>query len=505
MNRNAWTVRACLGLVCLGFWVSGSVAAERPNVLFIAVDDLNDWIGSLGGHPQAKTPHLDRLAAGGTVFLNAHCQAPLCNPSRTSAMTGLRPSTTGIYALEPWFRTCEPLKNWVTLPQYFEKHGYRTLSTGKIYHDGLPPGTHVNGQEFMVWGFNGSHGPRPPKKFVETPDSLWLIDWGAYPQSDDQLDDWKVTDWAIAQLKAAAGSRGGTGSAPAGRRPFFLGVGLRRPHLPCYVPQKWFDLYPDDTLVLPPYRSDDLEDIPPFAAYLHWRLPEPTRAWLEQQRQYRMLVRSYLACTSFMDSQVGRLMTALRETGLADNTVVVLWGDNGWHVGEKGMTGKTTLWERSTRVPMIWSGPGVTAGGRCTQPAELLDMYPTLIELCGLPARDGLEGHSLVPQLKDAKAARSWPAITTHGPNNHAVRSEQWRYIRYADGSEELYDMSKDRNEWTNLAADPARADVKRELSAFLPKVNTPPAAGSKSRLVELRDGKVYWENKAIEPSLRPE
>jgi arylsulfatase A-like enzyme len=250
-------------------------------------------------------------------------------------------------------------------------------------------------------------------------------------------------------------------------------------------------------------KADDRDDTPRFSWYLHWKLPEPRLKWAQEARQWKPLVRSYLASISFVDSQVGRVLAALEASGFADNTIVVLWSDHGWHLGEKGITGKNTLWERSTRVPLIFTGPGIAANARCRRPAELLDMYPTLVELCGLPARKGLEGHSLAPQLKDAQAPRPWPAITTHGPNNHTVRSEDWRYIRYADGSEELYDMKNDPNEWTNLAGDARHAGMKKELAKWLPQINAAPLPGSSVRLVEIRDGTVYWEGKAIGPKDR--
>src|SRR5581483_7081379 len=253
--------------------------------------------------------------------------------------------------------------------------------------------------------------------------------------------------------------------------------------------------------VLPPIKEDDRADTPEFSWYLHWKLPEPRLSWLRKEKQLRPLVRSYLASISFVDSQVGRLLDALEQAGLADNTIVVLWSDHGWHLGEKGITGKNSLWERSTRVPLIFAGPGVTPGGRCTQPAELLDMYPTLLDLCKLPQRKGLEGHSLAPQLKDVSAKRPWPAITTHNQNNHAVRSEHWRYIRYADGSEELYDMLQDPNEWDNLAGNPKLAGVIKEHARWLPTVNAPPVPGSMHRLL-VRVGNVWmWEGKAIDPA----
>jgi arylsulfatase A-like enzyme len=206
-----------------------------------------------------------------------------------------------------------------------------------------------------------------------------------------------------------------------------------------------------------------------------------------------------------MDSQVGRVLEALEKTGQAENTIVVLWSDHGWHLGEKGITGKNSLWERSTRVPLVFAGGGIAKDARCSRPAELLDMYPTLIDLCGLPPREGLEGQSLVPLLKDANAKREWPAITTHNQDNHSIRSERWRYIRYADGSEELYDERIDPNEWNNLASDAKFADIIAEHRQWLPKINVPPVPGSGARLLQRVDGVWQWEGKAIRPEEKDE
>jgi arylsulfatase A-like enzyme len=268
--------------------------------------------------------------------------------------------------------------------------------------------------------------------------------------------------------------------------------------VPCFASQKWFDLYPDDKLVMPPVKTNDRDDVPDFAWYLHWKLPEPRLSWLEKANQWRPLVRAYLASISFMDSQVGRLLDALDASGRAVNTIIVLWSDHGWHLGEKGITGKNTLWERSTRVPLMFAGPGVKANAVVTRPAELLDLYPTLMELSGLAGPANLEGHSLVPLLKNPNVKREWPAITTHNINNHGVRSERWRYIRYADGSEELYDMRNDPNEWTNLAKDKRYASIIKEHARWLPKTNLPAVAGSAQRLLEPVNGAWHWEGKPI-------
>lgn len=475
-------------LVVVG-WLPLLPAAEaaRPNVLMIAVDDLNDWVGCLQGHPQVKTPHMDRLASRGTVFTNAHCQAPLCNPSRASVLTGLRPSTTGIYALQPGIRSVAALKQHVTLPQTFTLAGYHTFTCGKIYHDGsisVPD----RAREFGKWGAAPGM-PRPPKKFVQTPDPHPLVDWGVFPEDDRLQADWQIADAAIGELKTLPSNQ-----------PFFVCVGFRLPHVPCYASQKWFDLYPADQVQLPPFKADDRDDLPRFASYLHWKLPEPRQKFLAEQDQWMPLVRAYLASISLMDSQIGRVLDALQATGRSEETIVVLWSDHGWHLGEKGITGKNTLWERSTRVPLIFAGPGIATGARCSRSVELLDMFPTLLELCRFEPRADLEGHSLVSLLKDAAAERPWPAITTHNQNNHAVRSERWRFIRYADGSEELYDLQADPNEWKNLAKDAQYADVCRQHAAWLPVKNAAPVPGSAQRLLTYENGVATWEGKVIDP-----
>ena len=468
-------------------------AGQRPNVLFIAIDDQNDWVGPLGGHPLAKTPNLDRLAARGTTFLNAHVQSPLCNPSRTSLMLGLRPTTTGVYGLAPWFRTLPQWQDRVTLPQHFKAHGYCALTTGKIYHGGVG-GPEQRAAEFDVWGPPVGVGVKPEKKLIPpTPmGNHPLMDWGVFPHRNEDKQDYRVASWAVDQI----------GNMPKDQ-PFFLAAGFFLPHVPCYATQKWFDLYPDDDSVLPAVKEDDRDDTPRFSWYLHWRLPEPRLKWMRENNQWRNLVRSYLACTSFVDAQVGRLLDALEESGLADNTIVVLWGDHGYHLGEKDITGKNTLWERSTRVPLIFAGPGVRAGQCCTRPAELLDMYPTLVELCGLTERDDLEGISLVPQLRDAEAKREPPAITSHNQGNHGVRSERWRYIRYADGSEELYDHQSDPQEWTNLAGDAKFAPVIEEHRRWLPEIDVPPAPGSAHRVLtyDRATDEAVWEGTCVRRS----
>ncbi|MCH2210119.1 MAG: sulfatase [Fuerstiella sp.] len=462
-------------------------ADEQPaNILMIAIDDQNDWIGCLGGHPQIQTPHIDALAKRGTLFLNAHCQSPLCNPSRTSLMTGCRPSTTGVYGLAPWFRDVVELQNMVTLPQHFAQHGWKTFSAGKIFHGGY--GTKRIYHEFDVVGPPPEVGVRPATKLVNTPSNHSLVDWGEFPHRDEDKGDYVVASWVVDQLQKEQ------------TKPFFLSAGFFLPHVPCYATKKWFDLYPEQMLQLPPFLRGDRDDTPRFSWYLHWELPEPRHDFLVSSGQWKNLVRSYMACTSFVDSQVGRILHALEKSPYARNTIIVLWSDHGWHLGEKRITGKNSLWDRSTRVPLIFAGPHIPEGGRCVEPVELLDIYPTLSDFFQLSSPGHLEGHSLVPQLRNPTCERTWPAITTHNHDNHGIRSRDWRFIQYADGTEELYDMHNDPDEWHNLASDDQYAGVIEQHRHWVP-VSRGPASGSQQRiLVRSADGTVTWENREIVP-----
>jgi arylsulfatase A-like enzyme len=465
-----------------------ALAAEKPNILFIAIDDQNDWIGCLGGHPDAKTPHIDKLAAKGTVFLNAHCQSPLCNSSRASLMMGMRPDNTGIYGLGPWFRQLDEFKDLVALPQHLKANGYTTYSAGKIYHGGY--GRKKQDREFDHLGPGATGAPFPGKKLVDTPSTMKLVDWGLFPHQDKDKGDYKIADWAVKTLD----------SKPEG--PFFLSAGFFLPHVPCFATEKWFNLHPESGTTLPLIKKDDRADTPRFSWYMHWSLPEPRHQWLVKNDEWMNLTRSYLACTSFVDAQVGRLMEALERNGYADNTIIVLWSDHGWHIGEKGITGKNSLWDDGTRVPLIFAGPGI-AQGRSNQPAELLDIYPTLCQLTKSRSPAHLEGLSLLPQLKSANAKRERPAITTHNHNNHGIRSEKWRYIRYADGSEELYDMVKDPNEWTNLIGKPGYEEIIAGHKKWIPKTSRQPAPGSHSRILtyNFATKEVVWEGKKVLPT----
>jgi len=431
-------------------------ADDRSNVLLISVDDLNDWVGCLGGHPQAKTPNIDRLAKRGTLFRNAHCQAPVCTPSRASMMTGRLPSTTGMYFLQPHIHQVESADEIVTLVPRFAQAGYKTMAAGKIY------GGHENRHFETYGGGMGGFGPRPQEK-ISFPIGHPLWDWGAYPDTNEQMPDWKVADWAIDQL------------GKQHEQPFFLGVGFWRPHVPMYAPQQWFDMHPLRSVKLPETVEGDRDDLPTYAKNLTIGHPAPRQEWFEENEgEWEHAVQSYLASCTFADHCVGRVLDALDSSPHAKNTVVALFSDHGWHLGEKRRWAKRSLWEDSTRVPLIVAAPGMPAGGECDAPTGLIDVYPTLLELCGLPADQNLEGRSLKPLLADADAAWKRPVITTFGPHNHAVRSRQWRYIHYSDGSEELYNHAEDPHEWRNLAGDDHYASVIAEHRRHLPQVNAP-------------------------------
>ena len=440
-----------------------AAAEDKPNVLMIAVDDLNDWIGCLGGHPQAKTPHIDRLASRGVLFSNAHCQAPICNPSRVSLMTGRLPSTTGIYLLSPTaFRRSPALEDSQTIPEYFAKHGYATFGCGKIYHNCTSTET------FHKYGPRGGFGPLPKKK-INYPIGHPLWDWGEFPESDDRTPDAKVADWAVEQLRRDHD------------KPFFLAAGFFRPHVPLYAPKQWWDLYPpEDEIELPKVLDTDRDDIPQYGKDLTAGFPAPRHSWFVENQQWKRAVRGYLACVSFVDHQIGRVLEALEQSRYIDNTIVVLWGDHGWALGEKQRWAKRALWQRETGVPLIIAVPGMAAGAKTSNPAGLIDIYPTLIELCGLPPNERLEGHNLVPVLKSPSIQWEVPTICTFWKDNHAVISQRWRYIRYADGSEELYEITKDPREWHNLAGDARYAGAIKAHAAHLPKVNAEPLPGSR-------------------------
>ena len=467
------TLRPCLAMVMFTFALaSGANAsddeARKPNVLFISVDDLNDWIGCLGGHPQATTPNIDRLAASGVLFTNAHCAAPACNPSRTAIMTGISPHNSGMYDNRQKMR--EILPDSELLPKYFSRNGYWSAGSGKILHYFIDA---QSWDEYFPAKETEDPFPRtlyPDKRPVNLPrGGPWQYgetDWGGLDATDEEFGgDWLVSKWVGEQLRREHD------------KPFFLACGIYRPHEPWFVPQKYFDQFPLDGIQLPlGYREDDLDDLPPAGKR---RGPNRYFAHIRAHEQWKMGIQGYLASIAFADAMVGRVIDALDNGPHRDSTIVVLWSDHGWHLGEKQHWQKYTAWRVCTRVPLIVRVPagvpaleeGTKTGSTCTKPVNLLSLFPTLTELASLPPKPGNDGPSLVPLLSRPEA--DWPHVSiTHlsEPGSYGLSTKNWRLIHYANGDEELYDSAKDRYEWTNLAGSPEHAAKLQELRAHAPK-----------------------------------
>ena len=449
-TRNFIIIALCL--------VAGSpVIADdaRPNVLFIAVDDLNDWAGCLGGNPDAKTPNIDRLAARGMLFTNAQCPAPSCVPSRGALMTGVSPADSGLYCnRNGGFRRWSDLKGLETMTQYFSRHGYHTMGAGKILHnsndidyDERCPITYWRNPE--PEGVDCTKQPRTKEEYL-----AW---WKPVEVDVAEMTDWKTTQWTVAQLERKH------------EKPFFLACGIFRPHEPWNVPPKYYEKFPLENLTLPRIKKNDRDDLGPSM-----RQPNPVIAEIiEDETTWRKGIQAYLASINFADECVGILLDALDASPYKDNTIVILWSDHGWNLGEKLHWSKFVLWEESARCVLICDAPGVKPGSRCTQPVNLLDMYPTLLQMCDLPKKENLAGKSFVPQLKDPKLARD-PSVTAN-EKGFSIRSERWRYIAYTDGTEELYDHDNDPMEWHNLAGKPEFARIQASMKQFVPINPTPP------------------------------
>ena len=443
--------------------------AEKPNILFIAVDDMNDWNGVLKGNSQSKTPHMETLASKGMVFSNAHCAAPACGPSRSAMMSGIRPSTSGNYTNKHSIINNPILNSAVLMPEFFQQNGYYVAGGGKLFH-----GYHFN-YEIKGRGFDEYF----PSKTQDLPSFEGLkfnskpplggwarqADWGPlHPDvTVDDHPDGITANWATNKLLEGEL-----------QEPFFLGTGIYQPHLPNYAPQEYFDRFPLDEIEIPEgFREDDLDDVPAAHAKM------AHNPWLKRIRdtnQWKPAIQAYLACTAMVDDLIGQVVEALEDSKYADNTIIVLWSDHGFQLGEKGRWGKYSLWERATRVNMIWVAPGVTTPGSTThKPANLLDVYPTLASLSGLEPPEGqLEGNDLSILMKDPGAAWTDTTVTSFGYKNYGVRSDRYRYIVYEDGTEELYDHNKDKWEWKNLANNPEYATIKKKMRKEVPTHHEP-------------------------------
>ncbi len=441
-----------VGLLPLLLIGSTCLAAGKPlNVLFIPIDDMNHWVSHLGVQPQTRTPNIDRLAASGVSFNKAYCAAPACNPSRIALMSGLRPSTTGCYDnAQDWrpYVSTDKLLN-----TYFLKSGYQVLGAGKIYHGSY--GNTDQWSEFFSKAGGGKMGRHPSAK----DDGVGGIKFSPLANEDQDMPDYKCVSFGIEQLQNKHD------------KPFFLAIGLVKPHMPFSVPKKWFDMFPLESITLPPHTENDLDDVP--AAGVRMAKPDGDHAAMLQSGRWREAVQAYLATIAFADAQVGRLIDALEKSEYADNTIVCLWSDHGWSLGEKEHWRKFALWEEPTRTVFIWKVPGLTPKGvQCSRPVDHMSIYPTLCALTELSKPAHVEGLDISPLLKDPNAEWTAPALTTFHKDNHSFRSEDWRYIRYADGGEELYNHTIDPNEWKNLASDSQYDEIKSRFSPYTPKMN---------------------------------
>lgn len=461
MRRSTTLILLC--------WIGSALAASaqvvsspKLNVLFIAVDDLNTRLGCYGD-VRVKTPNIDRLVARGVRFDRAYCQYPSCGPSRASVLTGLRPETTGV--LNNKTRLRDALPDAMTLPQWFRQQGYHAARAGKIFHQDVP--THIGADGLDdAESWDEVVNPRGRDKTeehlltVHTPD-LPLPDQMAYlaaEGTDAEQTDGKVADAAIRLLRDYAA------------KPFFIAAGFYRPHLPSIAPKKWFDLYALDQTTLPALPTDYRSRVPAAAL-------SSTPVWPNfgtTELQARECILAYEATVSFVDAQIGRVLDALDEMKLADKTIIVLWGDHGFHLGEHGLWRKNSLFEESTRAPLIIAVPGIKGGKTCASPVEFIDIFPTVVESAGLPLPAGLEGVSLLPLLRDPATPHDRPArsmVQFRGVPGRTVRTATWRYTEWGEKGNrgrELYDETTDPKEMNNLASDPAHAEICERLRALL-------------------------------------
>lgn len=457
-----FSISGFTGLSVLTFAGPGETnAPKKLNVLFIAVDDLNNDLGCYG-NKFVKTPNIDRLAKRGVKFDRAYTQFPLCSPSRSSLLTGQRPDVTKIYELQTHFR--KTLPDVVTLPQLFKNNNYYSARVGKIYHYGVPGQIGTDGLDDPE-SWDQKVNPKGRDKTEEaliknlTPDRGLgsALAWRACEGTDEEQTDGMVASEAIKIMKEKK------------NEPFFLAVGFYRPHSPYVAPKKYFDQYPLESVPLPKEVENDLDDIPDAALFT-----KPAN-WGLSVAERKEALRAYYATITFMDAQVGKLLDELDRLKLTDKTVIVLWSDHGYNVGQHGQWMKQSLFENSARVPLIFSVPGGTKGKASGRTVELLDIYPTLAALCGLTPPQTLQGKSLVPLLENPDNIWDKAAYTQVRRNQifgRSVRTERFRYTEWDGGNAgvELYDHQKDPEEFTNLAKESTYIITVNELSALLKK-----------------------------------
>ncbi|MDF7823925.1 sulfatase [Pontiellaceae bacterium B12227] len=517
-----WYKFSLLAISAFFLFTVSAGAAERPNVILIVCDDLNDYVEPFGDHPQIQTPNIKRLAESGVSFKQAHCTIPICNPSRSSFLTGLYPHTSQCYGFDNW-DGYEVLKNSRTIMDHFRQHGYHSLGTGKMMHNrGKKEWSEFGyASDYGPFAFNGEKTAAHPWNKAPFRDDFGAIDGSFGPLfkiTDErspvtgEVFTWRTGNWAKQRdfRYVSETDRDATGDELNGRwavehlkayaknpkgKPFFMGVGFLRPHTPLIVPQKYFDRFPLESLELPLIKEGDADD-----TFKHTVTSDEDDRSADRGNQiYDSLVASfdgdrelalkkftqaYLASVASVDDLVGDILDVVDATSLKDNTVIILTSDHGWGMGEKDYLYKNSLWQESTRVPLVIRAPGVAkAGGATELPVSLIDLFPTLIDLCGLPSDTvkndkgrPLDGHSLKPLLIDPMsetwvgpdaaltALYKWDNYYDPAEQSYSLRFKDWRYIRYSNGKEELYHTAQDPYEWTNLALKPEFAE---QLQAF--------------------------------------
>ena len=441
---------------------------ERPDVLFIAIEDIAPLMGCYG-HPVVKTPNIDALAKRGVLFDRAYCQVAVCNPSRACILTGLRPETTRVFGNSTDWRQRIPT-GMLALPEFFRDNGYETVICGKIHHHPryfTDATKEAQQREDRMWHKKlaaRSKGYIRPALWPKAKRPKWLkeddyiarsLNWGPTGLKDAEQTDGAIAEAVAKELKTKR------------HRPLFMAVGLHAPHYPLRAPDKYFEMYPPEKVVLPRNPENDLADVP----HKYSTFNTTDDRWLNQDEK-RQVIAAYYACISYIDTCVGVVMDALRQTGRDENTIICLWGDHGMHLGEHFLWRKHTLFENAARVPFIMVAGGVArAGSVCKRPVELIDIYPTLADLCGLKVPDALEAISMKPLLKDPQRAWKKAAFTNQGAENRSLRTERWRYTEWGGPTNaELYDHENDPGEFNNLANDPRHAGTVAELSRLLSK-----------------------------------
>ncbi len=440
---------------------------EHPNVLFISLDDMNDWVQPLSGNEQSITPHLMEFGEEAVNFTRNYCASPGCNPSRAALLTGLHTYSSGMYSNYQDWRKVPKLAESLTIGQHFKNNGYYTAGAGKIYH--------YNQVDTLGWDdyYPAIKDPMPKDNFPEQRPANMppfkymydMFDWGGLPISDEETGDYQSVSYITEQLKQSHD------------KPFFLAAGIYRPHLPWYVPQKYFNMFPLESIQLPILLEGDTTDLGSVAKELIARGGN-YHQHVVKANQWKKAIQGYLASIAFADEMVGRLLKALAESKYADNTIVVIWSDHGWQLGEKMHWRKFALWENVTRTVLMMKVPkgvkqmpeGSYRGGTSTNLTSLMDIYPTLVDLCGLPPRNDFDGVSLKPILEKPDTLLPRPIITTYDYGSYSVRFNKWHYIKYVDDSEELYNLETDPEEWFNIAGADSVADIKSKMTSFIPQ-----------------------------------